>query len=132
MCPLNQTEMHHFDDTKTIPILQEQLGFEFGAAGQPESNGQKGAYFSAPSIDLGEYDHIVLCMSGGKDSIACLLRLIDMGADLGRVELWHHLVDGREGSSLMDWAFSEDYNRRLAEAFGLPIYFSWLEGGFEG
>ena len=39
---------------------------------------------------------------------------------------------GREGSSLMDWTFMADYNRQLAAAFGLPLYFSWLQGGFEG
>jgi 3'-phosphoadenosine 5'-phosphosulfate sulfotransferase (PAPS reductase)/FAD synthetase len=123
---------HHFDDAHTLPVLRGRLGLEAGEAVLPGSSGQNGAYFSAPAIDLHGYDHIVLCMSGGKDSIACLLRLIDMGVDLERVELWHHLVDGREGSTLMDWVFAEDYNRKLAESFGLPIYFSWLEGGFEG
>src|SRR3546814_3829244 len=71
-------------------------------------------------------------MAGGNDSIASLLHLVGGGADLRRVELWHHDVDGREGSTLMDWPFMADYNRKLAGAFGLPIYFSWLEGGFEG
>lgn len=90
------------------------------------------SFFSAEEIDVSQYDHIILCMSGGKDSIACLLHLIDMGTDLGKVELWHHDVDGREGSTLMDWPFMADYNRQLAMTYGLPIYFSWLEGGFEG
>lgn len=121
----------HYDDTMTIPGLGQQLGLLFGheLASPPAA---PGVYFSAPDIDLSAYDRIVLCMSGGKDSIASLLRLIDMGADMARVELWHHDVDGREGSTLMDWPFMADYNRKLADAFGLPIYFSWLEGGFEG
>lgn len=55
-----------------------------------------------------------------------------MGVDLGRCELWHHDVDGREGSQLMDWHFMADYNRQLAAAFNLPIFHSWLDGGFEG
>ncbi|MFL9611103.1 phosphoadenosine phosphosulfate reductase family protein [Methylobacillus sp. Pita2] len=71
-------------------------------------------------------------MSGGKDSIASLLHLLDLGVDRSRIELWHHDVDGREGSTLMDWPFMADYNRKLAAAFNLPLYFSWLEGGFEG
>lgn len=48
------------------------------------------------------------------------------------MEFWHHDVDGREGSSLMDWGFMRDYCNQLAEVFQVPLYFSWLEGGFEG
>lgn len=123
--------MHYFDDTTVIPGLGRQLGLMF-EDDLSESIPDTGVYFSAPSIDVCEYDRILLCMSGGKDSIACLLHLVDIGVDLSRVEFWHHDVDGREGSTLMDWPFMADYNRKLAEAFGLPIYFSWLEGGFEG
>ncbi|MGB8703227.1 MAG: phosphoadenosine phosphosulfate reductase, partial [Thermosynechococcaceae cyanobacterium] len=46
-------------------------------------------------------------------------------------ELHHHLVDGREGSTLFDWPVTEDYCRTFAQAIGCPIYFSWLEGGLE-
>ncbi len=31
----------------------------------------------------------------------------------------------------MDWAFSDSYNRAVADAFGLTLHFSWLEGGLE-
>ena len=113
-----------FDDLHVISKLFAK------ASGQQRDKGV--AYFSAPDIDLSIYDIIVVCISGGKDSWASLLRLIDMGADMSKIELWHHEVDGREGSALMDWPFMTDYNRKLAAAFGLPIYFSWLEGGFEG
>jgi len=123
--------MHQFDDTTIIPSLGEQLGLMFEDNLVASASAIR-VYFSAPSIDVSAYDRIVLCMSGGKDSIACLLHLIDMGVDLKKVELWHHDVDGREGSTLMDWPFMADYNRKLADAFGVPIYFSWLEGGFEG
>lgn len=120
---------HAYDDLSIIPALQLQLDMTLGTVDEAV---RPGTFFSAPSIDLDEYDRIVLCMSGGKDSIASLLCLIDMGVDRSKIELWHHDVDGREGSSLMDWRFMADYNRKLAAAFGLPIYFSWLEGGFEG
>lgn len=59
--------------------------------------------------DLAQYDHIIVAFSGGKDSWACLLHLLDLGVERKKVELWHHLVDGREGSTLMDWAVTEDY-----------------------
>lgn len=75
---------------------------------------------------------IVVCMSGGKDSWASILQLLDLGVDRRKIELWHHEVDGREGSNLMDWPFMTSYNRKLAETLQLPLYFSWLEGGFEG
>lgn len=80
---------------------------------------------------LATYDFIIVAFSGGKDSLACLLSLIEAGADMSKVELWHHDIDGREGSDLMDWNVTRDYCRKLAAAFNLPIYFSWLEGGFE-
>lgn len=120
--------MHHYDDTIIIPGLRTQLSLMLDDALAKPTN----TYFSAPDIDLDSYDRIIIGMSGGKDSLASLLHLIDLGVDLSKVELWHHDVDGREGSTLMDWPFMADYNRQLAAAFNVPIYFSWLEGGFEG
>jgi len=83
------------------------------------------------AVDFNIYDRIVLFFSGGKDSVACVLYLLEMGVDPSRIELHHHLVDGREGSTLMDWPVTEDYCRKFAEAFGMKIYFSWKVGGFE-
>jgi 3'-phosphoadenosine 5'-phosphosulfate sulfotransferase (PAPS reductase)/FAD synthetase len=120
-----QIMTHTYDDSVIIPTLRQQLSLS-------ESPSSNGAYFSAPDIDLSQYDVLILASSGGKDSIACLLRLKEMGVDLSKIELWHHEVDGREGSRLMDWTFMTDYNKRFADAMGVPIYFSWLEGGFEG
>lgn len=31
----------------------------------------------------------------------------------------------------MDWAITADYCRKVAAAFGVPIFFSWKVGGFE-
>ena len=67
--------------------------------------------------------------SGGKDSIASLIAVIEAGADPARIELHHHEVDGR-GPVFMDWPVTPAYCRALAAAFGLPILFSWREGGF--
>ncbi len=77
------------------------------------------------------YDVYVVAFSGGKDSLACLLYLLSIGVPRDRIELWHHDIDGREGSRLMDWACTRDYCRKVALAFGVPIYFSWKVGGFE-
>lgn len=112
------------DDTVVIPSLKGLV------LDKPLE--QKKRYFSASEVELDTYDNIIVCLSGGKDSIACFLHLIDMGVDLSKVELWHHDIDGNEGSKLMDWLFMRDYVRKFASTFNTPLYFSWLEGGFEG
>lgn len=78
---------------------------------------------------LHTYDKILVAFSGGKDSLACLLHLLESGIDASRIELHHHLVDG--DGSLMDWPVTKSYCEAVATAFGLPIFFSWREGGFE-
>ena len=82
-------------------------------------------------IHPADYDRFIVAFSGGKDSLACLLHLLDTGIPLSKIELWHHDIDGREGSTLMDWPCTRDYCRAVAEAFNLPIYYSWKVGGFE-
>lgn len=85
-----------------------------------------------PEVDPFGYDHIIVAFSGGKDSEACFLHLLDLGVPLEKIELWHHDVDGREGSTLMDWPITRGYCEEFARAFGVKIYYSWKQGGFEG
>ena len=80
--------------------------------------------------DLRSYDHVVLFTSGGKDATACLLDLLERGVDPARIELHHHEVDGR-GPVFMDWPITNAYVAAQAAAFGLPLFRSWREGGFE-
>lgn len=80
---------------------------------------------------LNSYDHIIVMFSGGKDSIACHLHLLEQGVDQSKIELWHHDIDGQEGSDLFDWPCTRAYCELYAKAFNTPIYFSWKEGGFE-
>lgn len=81
--------------------------------------------------ELNSYDKIIVMFSGGKDSIASHLHLLKMGVLPEKIELWHHDIDGRESDRLFDWAVTRDYCKKYAQAFKAPIYFSWLEGGFE-
>lgn len=90
-----------------------------------------GERFVPPEPAVNEYERVVVFFSGGKDSVACFLLLLDMGVPRNKIELHHHLVDGRESEPLMDWPVTEDYCRKFAAAFGVPIFFSWKEGGFE-
>lgn len=80
-------------------------------------------------ININSYDHIIIAFSGGKDSMACLLNIAEMGVDKSKLELWHHDIDG-EKDRLMDWPVTRAYCKAVADAFGVPIYFSWKEGGF--
>jgi 3'-phosphoadenosine 5'-phosphosulfate sulfotransferase (PAPS reductase)/FAD synthetase len=92
-------------------------------------------WLRSPDLSLDQllsYDHILLAFSGGKDSLFCLLYLLAIGVPAERIELWHHLVDGDEGSTLMDWPSTSAYCAAIADAFGVPLYRSWHVGGFEG
>ena len=83
------------------------------------------------AAELNSYDRVVITMSGGKDSLATALHVLEAGVDLHRVEFWHHLVDGPDGN-LMDWPSTSAYCQAAADALGVPLYLSWKQGGFEG
>jgi len=76
-------------------------------------------------------DYVIIAFSGGKDSIGCVLSVLDAGVPKHKIELWHHEIDGKEGSVLMDWPVTPDYCRAFAKAMDIPIFFSWKQGGFE-
>ncbi len=81
------------------------------------------------AIQPREYDRVVVAFSAGKDSLAALLYLLDLGVAPYRIELHHHHVDGQDGV-FMDWPITPAYVAALADHFGLPLYGSWREGGF--
>ncbi|CAN7617001.1 phosphoadenosine phosphosulfate reductase family protein [Acidovorax delafieldii] len=85
----------------------------------------------ASAVEINSYDRIIILLSGGKDSIACLLKILELGADPAKIELHHHLVDGRE-SHLFDWPITEAYCEAVAGAFGIPLSYSWKVGGLLG
>lgn len=75
-----------------------------------------------------DYDHVIVAFSGGKDSLACVLHVLECGVQPDRIELWHHLVDGRYGY-IMDWPVTKSYCQAVADALCLPLLFSWKDGG---
>lgn len=77
---------------------------------------------------LQSYDHVIVALSGGKDSVAALLTIIESGIPPERIELWHHDVDGGSGG-FMDWPSTAPYIRAIARELSLPCYFSWRNGG---
>jgi len=81
---------------------------------------------------LSSYDHVIVMFSGGKDGLACVLHLIERGV---KPELWHHRVDGDPGEDpelRFDWPCTDDYVRKVAQALGLKLYYSWRDGGLSG
>lgn len=81
-------------------------------------------------FDIHSYDKYIVTFSGGKDSTACFLYLLDQGIPVEKIELWHQDIDGREGA-FFDWEITPDYCRQFAKAFDVPIYFQWKAGGFK-
>lgn len=79
--------------------------------------------------DIHSYDKYIVSFSGGKDSTATFLYLLDQKIPREKIELWHQDIDGRE-RTFFDWEITPDYCRRFAEAFGVKIYFQWKQGGF--
>lgn len=79
--------------------------------------------------DIHSYDKYIVSFSGGKDSTATFLYLLDQGIPREKIELWHQDIDGRE-RTFFDWEITPDYCRCFAEAFGVKIYFQWKQGGF--
>lgn len=91
----------------------------------------KSLFITPETIDPHDFDNVVVFFSGGKDSIACFLHLLDLGIPKEKIELWHHRVDGDTRDLFMDWPVTDDYIRKFAAAFDVPVYFSWKQGGFE-
>lgn len=108
-------------------VLEEE-GFDLSVLGSSGERQQDWAQGPDPL----SYDCVLVAFSGGKDSLALLLHLLDLGVPRERIELHHHLVDGREGSTLMDWPVTEAYCEAIAAALGVAITFSWRRHGFEG
>ncbi len=79
--------------------------------------------------ELLSYDHYIFAFSGGKDCTATLLWAIEQGVPREKMELFHHDIDGNS-FNFMDYEITPDYCRKFAEAFNIPIYFSFKEGGF--
>lgn len=81
-----------------------------------------------PALDPLAYDRVVVAFSGGKDSLACLLHVLDCGVPVDRIEVWHHDVDG--GVSFVDWPVTASYCAAICAELGVRLLTSYREGGF--
>jgi 3'-phosphoadenosine 5'-phosphosulfate sulfotransferase (PAPS reductase)/FAD synthetase len=86
-------------------------------------------------LPLNEYDKIIVSYSGGKDSLACVLNLLELGVDQEKLQLWHQRIDGGEDeANFMDWPITDSYCEVTSRALDLPYdtFYQWRDGGFYG
>lgn len=81
-------------------------------------------------LPLEAYDKIIVLSSGGKDSLACVLDLLERGVPREKIELWHHDIDGGHPTRKMDWPVTQNYVRSVAEYLSLTLSTSWRVNGF--
>ena len=80
-------------------------------------------------LDPSQNVKVIIAFSGGKDSVALVLRAIyEFKIPKNQIELWHHEVDGM-GENVWDWQCTPSYCKAFAKAMGVPILFSYADGG---
>lgn len=84
-------------------------------------------------VSLDWAERYIISLSGGKDSLACALFLLEQGVSPDRIELWHQAIDGAsDEGSFMDWPVTPRYCTLIAAHLGLPLLIQYREGGFRG
>lgn len=91
---------------------------------------------AGPPWDWKTSDWAAVALSGGKDSVASVLALLESGFPRDRIVLVHQLVDGNPDTDgpqpfdlRWDWPCTTAFCRALAQHLGIPLYFQWREGG---
>lgn len=113
------------------PIYGQGIRIKPRVPGRQDSEHMKKIYLEE-LLPLEEYDMIAVLLSGGKDSIACYYKLIELGVPKEKIELWHHDIDGGHPSRRMDWRCTQNYVKAFAEAEQVPLRLSWRVNGFFG
>lgn len=116
---------------KESPIYGEGVFIRPRVRGRIDSEHFKKIYLPE-LLPLEEYDLIVVLISGGKDSVACYYKLLELGVPKEKIELWHHDIDGGHPSRRMDWRCTQNYVKALADAEGVRLRVSYRVNGFFG
>lgn len=128
------------DCTVNTPVvlgMEDSPIYGKGIELSPRVPGRKdSAHFEKIYLDhlfpLEEYDLVVVLFSGGKDSMACYYKLLELGVPKEKIELWHHDIDGGHPVRHMDWRCTQNYVKAFAEAEGVPLRVSYRINGFFG
>lgn len=125
-------------DSKPNNILSAlKLSLKYATGKEMDDLNQKIESLSNPSPLQPDYfikqfkastSPILVAFSGGKDSVAMVLHLLEIGIPKSRIVLHHHDVDG-QGERLFDWECTDSYCRAFAKKMELPILFSYRKGG---
>lgn len=119
---------HGFPDT---PVYGAGEIIRSRYLGKNESEYEKKIYLPE-LLPLEEYDLIIVLFSGGKDSTAAYLKLLELGVPKSKIELWHHNIDGGHPDRKMDWPVTQSYVKAFADAEGAKLRVSYRENGFFG
>ncbi|MCM1058654.1 MAG: phosphoadenosine phosphosulfate reductase family protein [Firmicutes bacterium] len=128
------------DCTVSTPVrlgTADKPVYGMGKSISPRVPGRKGSkHFDSIYLDklmpLEAYDLIIVLFSGGKDSMACYYKLLELGVPKAKIELWHHDIDGGHLTRRMDWRCTQNYVRSFAEAEEVTLRISYRVNGFFG
>ncbi|MBE5986053.1 MAG: hypothetical protein E7248_22495 [Paenibacillaceae bacterium] len=137
---LNSEYIKDSDCTKDTPIIYGNPDMHIYGSGKrikPRIPGRDETehmkkIFLPELLPLEEYDLVAILLSGGKDSIACYYKLLELGVPKEKMEFWHHDIDGGHPYRRMDWKCTQNYVKALAEAEEVPLRLSWRVNGFFG
>lgn len=113
------------------PIYGQGIGIRPFVPGRQDSEHFKRIYLEE-LLPLEEYDLVAVLLSGGKDSVACYYKLLELGVPKDKIEFWHHDIDGGHPCRRMDWRCTHNYVQSFAEAEEVPLRLSWRVNGFFG
>lgn len=113
------------------PIYGTGTGIKPRVSGRTDSEYMKKIYLPE-LLPLEEYNLVAILLSGGKDSIACYYKLLELGVPKEKMEFWHHDIDGGHPVRRMDWRCTQNYVKAFAEAEQVPLRLSWRVNGFFG
>ncbi len=127
-CTINTPVIYGKED---VPIYGAGKEIRPRVTGRTDSEHFKEIYLDR-LLPLEEYDMFVVLFSGGKDSMACYYKLMELGVPKEKIELWHHDIDGGHPTRHMDWRCTQSYCRAFAEAEGVTLRVSYRVNGFFG
>lgn len=99
------------------PVYGRQVRFRPWIPGKRKTATDKKIYLPR-LLPLESYDLIIVLFSGGKDSLAAYLKLLEWGVPKAKIELWHHNIDGEHPDRRMDWPVTQSYVEAFAKAEG--------------